>query len=186
MKKEIATIGLAILTVASISSLLVKTKLIDATMICVDKRDNTNVDLPCSNPNVIDKNSLKTSQNPSSVTADKSPRKSTNAATPSTPTPAKIQLLFFRVDHTGGYIFTTHYVVWGRIANTGGTSSKPTSVQIACTNTDTGAPLYSRTIALVPSALGPGDIGTFSQPISSDDLQGTKYHFSCTAQPTEK
>jgi hypothetical protein len=26
-------------------------------------------------------------------------------------------------DHTPGYIFTAHYVAWGRVANTGGTSS---------------------------------------------------------------
>lgn len=57
MKKEIATIGLVILIVASISSLLVNTKLIDATVICVDKRDNTKV-LTCSDPNAIVKNSL--------------------------------------------------------------------------------------------------------------------------------
>jgi hypothetical protein len=75
-----------------------------------------------------------------------------------------------------------HRVVWGKVANTGGSSSNPISVQIACTNTNSGAPLCSTTTPLVPSVLGPGDTGTFSQAISSDDLQGTKYSFSCTAQ----
>jgi hypothetical protein len=42
---------------------------------------------------------------------------------------------------------------------------------LACTNINSGAPLYSTTTPLVPSVLG-----------SSDDLQGTKYNFSCTAQ----
>jgi hypothetical protein len=66
MKKGIATIGfIMILTVASISSLLVKINLTYATVVCVDKNDNTKV-LPCSDPNAIDKGSLTTSQNSSS------------------------------------------------------------------------------------------------------------------------
>lgn len=167
-------IGFVILAVPSISSLFVRTNLAYATVICVDKSNHTLV-LSCSNPNAIDKSSIKTSPVPANANA-----------TASSKNPARIQLLFFRTDHTSGYIFTTHYVVWGRVANTGGASSAPISVRIACTSTSTGAPLYTTNIPLTPSVLRPGDIGTFSQPISSDDLQGTKYNFNCTAQPMEK
>ncbi len=175
------TLVLFIITVASISSLLVNTAY--AVVICVDKNNPTKV-LACSDPNAVDKNTIKTSQTSENRTAT-----SGNAAPQSSNVnvlPAKIQLLFSRVDHTSGFIFTTHYVVWGKVSNTGGTASKPISVQIACTNTDSGAPLYSTTIPLKPSVLRPGDIGTFSQPISSNDLQGTKYHFNCTTQPIAK
>ena len=125
-----------------------------AVVICVDKNNTTKV-LPCSDPNAIDKNTIRTSQTSNKTTT--TPQNSSTHVLP-----AKIQLLFSRVDHTAVYIFTTHYVVWGKVANTGGTPSKPISVQIACTNTDSGAPLYSTTIRLRPSVLGPGDIGTFN------------------------
>jgi hypothetical protein len=170
-----------IITVTSISSLLVSTAY--AVVICVDKNNPTKV-VACSDPNAVDKNTVKTSptsKNPTTASANTAPQNSSVNILA-----AKIQLLFSRVDHTAGYIFTTHYVVWGKVSNTGGTTSKPISVQIACTNTDSGAPLYTTTVPLKPSVLGPGDIGTFGQPISSNDLQGTKYHFSCTAQPITK
>jgi hypothetical protein len=166
-----------IVTIVSISSMLVNSAY--GIVICVDKNNPTKV-INCSDPNAVDKNTIKTSPTSKNTTTAPSQSLSVNTL------PAKIQLLFSRVDHTSGYIFTTHYVVWGKVSNTGGTPSKPISVQIACTNTDSGAPLYSTTTPLRPSVLAPGDVGTFSQPISSNDLQGTKYHFSCTAQPISK
>jgi hypothetical protein len=83
--------------------------------------------------------------------------------------PTKIQILFTRVDHTSGYVFTTHYVVLGKVANTGGAPSKPISVPINC-NSNSGAPLYTTTVPLKPGVLQPGDTGEFSQPVSSNDL----------------
>lgn len=173
------TIVFFIITVISISSLLINTAY--AVVICVDKNNPTKV-LACSDPNAVDKNTIKTSPTSKNTTTSTAAPQSSSVNV----LPAKIQLLFSRVDHTSGYIFKTHYVVWGKVSNTGGIASKPISVQIACTNTDSGAPLYTTTIPLKPTVLGPGDIGTFSQPISSDDLQGTKYHFSCSAQPLVK
>jgi hypothetical protein len=164
-------------TIVSISSMLVNSAY--GIVICVDKNNPAKV-IACSDPNAVDKNTIKTSPTSKNTTTTSSQSLSVNAL------PAKIQLLFSRVDHTAGYIFTTHYVVWGKVSNTGGTASKAISVQIACTNTESGAPLYSTTIPLRPSVLAPGDVGTFSQPISSNDLQGTKYHFNCTAQPILK
>lgn len=80
IRKRIATISFVIiLALASISSILVKTNLAYATVICVDKRNNTKV-LTCSDPNAIDKNSLKTSQNPTSVIANKAANTSTNSS----------------------------------------------------------------------------------------------------------
>ena len=82
-------------------------------------------------------------------------------------------------------MFKTHYVVWGKVANTGGTPSKPISVQINC-NSNSGAPLYTTTVPLRPEVLQPGDTGEFNQPVSSNDLQGTKYNFDCNAKPIEQ
>jgi hypothetical protein len=82
--------------------------------------------LACSDLSAVDKNIINASQ---------STKNATTTIAPINTTPAKIQLLFSRVDHTGGYIFTTHYVVWGKVSNTGGTVSEPISVQIAWTNT---------------------------------------------------
>jgi hypothetical protein len=178
MQRAIVFIIIAVIGISS-SLLSNATLTAHAVVICVDKNNPTKA-IACSDPNAVDKSTIKTNSTSKNTTTAPSQSISANAL------PAKIQLLFSRVDHTAGYIFTTHYVVWGKVSNTGGTASKPISVQIACTNTDSGAPLYSTTIPLRPSVLGPGDVGTFSQPISSNDLQGTKYHFSCTAQPISK
>lgn len=177
MERAIVFIIIAVIAISS-SLLSNITLTAHAVVICVDKNNPSKI-IACSDPNAVDKNTIKT--NPTSKNTTTTPSQSLSVNNP-----AKIQLLFSRVDHTSGYIFTTHYVVWGKVSNTGGTPSKPISIQIACTNTDSGAPLYSTTTPLRPSVLAPGDVGTFSQPISSNDLQGTKYHFSCTAQPISK
>jgi hypothetical protein len=178
MQRAIVFIIIAVIGISS-SLLSNATLTAHAVVICVDKNNPTKA-IACSDPNAVDKSTIKTNSTSKNTTTAPSQSISANAL------PAKIQLLFSRVDHTAGYIFTTHYVVWGKVSNTGGTASKAISVQIACTNTESGAPLYSTTIPLRPSVLAPGDVGTFSQPISSNDLQGTKYHFNCTAQPILK
>lgn len=186
----------------SATSFLLLTPIGYALVICVDKYNTTSI-IPCSNQNAIASTNMNTANatsnqggnltNTTTRNMNVSSENSTgqgNTGNPPSPnssqslgntTPANIQLLFVRIDHTSGYIFTTHWVVWGKVANTGGTNSNPLTVQISCSNSD-GAPLYSTTTSLTPSTLGPGETGTFSQPVSSDDLQGTKYDFMCTAQ----
>jgi hypothetical protein len=105
---------------------------------------------------------------------------------PTSTNPAQIEILVFNVDHTSGYIFNTNWVAWGEVENTGGSTSDPVSVQIDCTNTNNGAPLYSNTIPVNPSVLEPGQRGKFSQSLSSErDLAGTKYFFHSTAKPVQ-
>jgi hypothetical protein len=164
------------IAVVSISFLLSNTTLTaHAVVICVDKNNPTKV-LACSDPNAVDR---------SIISASRSTKNTTTTAHAVSTTSAKIQLLFVRVEHIAGYIFTTHYVVWGKVANTGGTPSKPISVQIDCSSIK-GAPLYTTTAPLRPAVLQPGDTGQFSQPVSSNDLQGTKYNFDCNAKPIEQ
>ena len=173
------TIVIILIAVISISSSLLSnaTSTAHAVVICVDKNNPTKV-LACSDPNAIDKSTISASHSTKNTTT------ATTAPTVST-APPKIQLLFVRVDHTAGYVFTTHYIVWGKVANTGGTASKPISVQIDCSSSS-GAPLYTTTVPLRPEVLQPGDTGEFSQPVSSNDLQGTKYNFECNAKPIEQ
>jgi type IV secretory pathway VirB6-like protein len=176
MRNIIVTVGFVVLTVASILSSFMSTDLTAyAKVICVDNKNVTRI-IPCSETNAVPMTHTATSTNANTTKTSSSTAQAL---------PAKIQLLFTRVDHTAGYIFTTHYVVWGKVANTGGTPSKPISVQINC-NSNSGAPLYTTTILLRPSVLQPGDTGQFSQPVSSNDLQGTKYNFDCNAKPIEQ
>jgi hypothetical protein len=123
MRSMIVPGGFVILTVACILSLSIKADLTAyAKVTCVDNKNVTRL-VPCSDTNAVPMT-----------------QKATNANTTKTLSstaqvlPAKIQILFTRVDHTAGYVFTTHYVVWGKVANTGGTPSKPISVQIDCSS----------------------------------------------------
>jgi hypothetical protein len=165
-----------ILAVTSILSLVVMTDLTAyAKVTCVDNKNVTRI-VPCSDPDAVPMTQKATSTNANTTKTLSSTAQAL---------PAKIQLLFTRVDHTAGYIFTTHYIVWGKVANTGGTPSKPISVQINC-NSNSGAPLYTTTVPLRPEVLQPGDTGEFNHPVSSNDLQGTKYNFDCNAKPIEQ
>jgi len=176
MGSILVTGGFVILTVASILSLFISTDLTAyARVICMDKNNVTKI-IPCSETNAVSMTHIATNTNANTTKTSYSTAQAL---------PPKIQLLFTRVDHTAGYVFTTHYVVWGKVANTGGTPSKPISVQINC-NSNSGAPLYTTTVPLRPEVLQPGDTGEFSQPVSSNDLQGTKYNFDCNAKPIEQ
>jgi hypothetical protein len=174
--RNLVTGVFVILAFTSILSLLVKIDLTAyAKVICVDNRNVTKI-IPCSEPNAVPMTHTATNTNANTTKTSSSTAQAL---------PSKIQLLFTRIDHTAGYVFTTHYVVWGKVANTGGTPSKPISVQINC-NSNSGAPLYTTTVPLRPGVLQPGDTGEFSQPVSSNDLQGTKYNFDCNAKPIER
>jgi hypothetical protein len=174
--RKLVTGVFVIFAVTSILSLLVKVDLTAyAKVTCVDNKNVTRI-IPCSDTNAVPMTQKTTSTNANTTKTLSSTAQAL---------PAKIQLLFTRVDHTAGYVFTTHYVVWGKVANTGGTPSKPISVQIDCSSNN-GAPLYTTTVPLSPGVLQPGDTGQFSQPISSNDLQGTKYNFDCNAKPIEQ
>jgi hypothetical protein len=176
MGSILVTGGFVILTVASILSLFISTDLTAyGRVICMDKNNVTKI-IPCSETNAVPMTHIATNTNANTTKTSSSTAQAL---------PPKIQLLFTRVDHTAGYVFTTHYVVWGKVANTGGTPSKPISVQINC-NSNSGAPLYTTTVPLRPEVLQPGDTGEFNQPVSSNDLQGTKYNFDCNAKPIEQ
>jgi hypothetical protein len=170
--------ALALVSLTVISHLVYETNLANASVTCVDKFNRTSI-IPCSDQNAMDNMSSTIEPNVSY------PNNTSNGINPSVDSlnPAKIDILFFRVDHTSGYIFNTNWVAWGQVENTGHSSSNPISVQIDCTNRGNGAPLYSNTIQVTPSVLAPGQIGKFSQSLSSErDLAGTKYSFDCTAR----
>jgi uncharacterized protein YcfJ len=152
MGSIIVTGGLVILTVASILSLFINTDLTAyARVICMDKNNVTKI-IPCSETNAVPMTHTATNTDANTAKTSSSFAQAL---------PAKIQLLFTRVDHTSGYAFTTHYAVWGKVANTGGTPSNPISVQIDCSS-NSGAPLYTITVPLRPGVLQLGDTGQFS------------------------
>jgi hypothetical protein len=110
---ETAIVFIIIAVIGISSFMLSNTALtVHAVVVCVDKSNPTKV-IACSDPNAVDKNTMKTSPTSKNTTTAPSQSLSVNAL------PAKIQLLFSRADHTAGYIFTTHYVVWGKVSNTG-------------------------------------------------------------------
>ena len=98
MGSILVTGGFVILTVASILSLSINTDLAAyAKVICVDNKNVTKV-ISCSEPNAV----------PMAQPVNKTNTNATTTPSSSVASPAKIQLLFTRVDHTAGYVFTTH------------------------------------------------------------------------------
>lgn len=81
--------------------------------------------------------------------------------------PAVIQL----VDHSASSPTTQHYVISGRVVNSGGSASNPVIIQITVTDPN-GNILYTTTTSPEPSILQPGQEAPFVKQFTSDDLSG--------------
>jgi hypothetical protein len=83
-----------------------------------------------------------------------------------------VKILDFKAEHTGGLIFTLHYVVSGHVINDGGSNSNVVQLALVITNNQTGGVLYQTTFSPLPAILTPNEEATFSTPFSTDDLGG--------------
>ena len=86
--------------------------------------------------------------------------------------PADIRILDLHSEQTSGIILVFHYVISGHVINDGGRNSNVIQLQLMVTNNQTGNTLYQTTFSPIPAILAPNEEGTFSQPLSTDDLGG--------------